>query len=299
MPPDLIVHLNGDLLPLSDARLSPFDRGFLFGDGVYEGLRAFAGEIVAAGAHVSRLRASLASARIDGVEPARLPELTAELLAVNDLADAFIYWQITRGVTAPRQHLPQANLAPTVFGYAVPAAPLAEIRQPGSMRVALVRDERWLRSDIKSTSLLPVVLAKMQARDAGADEALLVREAGADPEDALVVEGGSTNVFCVFEDEGDLEIVTPPVSRLMLQGVTRDLLLDVHDGIVERPIRRRELAHACEVILCGTTTFVASVSAVDGQPVGDGRCGPITRLLFEKMLDAVRDGRHANVTYRL
>jgi D-alanine transaminase len=294
--PELIVHLDGRLCPHAEARLSPFDRGFLFGDGVYEGLRAFGGQVVAQQAHVSRLRASLAGARIDGFDPETLPDLTAELLIANGLDDAFIYWQVTRGVTAPRRHLPQAEIQPTVFGYAVPAVPLAEITAPAEMRVITQRDERWLRCDIKSVSLLPVVLSKMAADEAGAEEALLVRDAV--DGGGYVAEGGSTNLFCVFGEGDAAQIVTPPVGRLMLQGVTRDLLLDVHHGIVERPIRRAELSQAREVILCGTSTFVAAVTAIDGEPVADGRCGPVTQLLFEKTVQAVQDGTHAKVVYR-
>jgi D-alanine transaminase len=294
----MIVHLNGSLTPLSRAAVSPFDRGFLFADGVYEGLRAFGGEIVALPAHIARLRHSLVGARIEGFDPDCLGEMSAELLAANDLADAFVYWQVTRGVTAPRQHLPQAEIEPTIFGYCLAAPPLDRIHEPARMQVKLVRDERWLRSDIKSISLLPVVLAKMAARDADADEAVMVREVSDDPEHGFITEGGSTNVFCVFGTLEKPEIVTPPVSRLMLQGVTRNLLLRVHQGIIERPIQRAELSKAHEVILCGTTTFVACVTHIDGEAVNGGRCGPVTRLLFDEMIQAVRDGTHAQVVYR-
>ncbi|MFG0252137.1 MAG: aminotransferase class IV [Phycisphaerales bacterium JB038] len=296
MDPELIVHLDGRLLPCAEARLSPFDRGFLFGDGVYEGLRAFGGEVVSMQAHVSRLRASLAGARIEGFKPASLPDLTAELLIANGLEDAFIYWQISRGVTSPRHHLPQAEIQPTVFGYAVPAVPLGEITGPSEMQVITQRDERWLRCDIKSVSLLPVVLAKLAAEEAGAAEALMVREAA--DGSGYVAEGGSTNLFCVFGEGEAAQIVTPPIGRLMLQGVTRDLLLHVHHGISERPIRREELREASEVILCGTSTFVAAVTAIDGERVGAGCGGPVTQHLFELAARAVRDGTHAKVVYR-
>ncbi len=294
----MIVCLNGSFLPAGEAHVSPFDRGFMLGDGVYEALRAFDGRIVAGGAHVQRLAASLAATRIGGFDPNQIIPLSRELLEHNGLRDAFLYWQITRGVSIPRAHLPQDGITPTVFGFAVPSASLDEINAPAALRVVTHRDERWLRCDIKSISLLPTVLAKITAADRGADEAILIRRDESDASAGYVTEAGSTNVFFVFDRAGKPEIATPPVSNVMLQGITRDLVLRMEPAIIERTIRADEISEARELILTGTSTFVASIIEVDGHAVGDGSVGPVARRLFAKLKDTTRAGADAQLEYR-
>jgi D-alanine transaminase len=290
----MLVHLNGSLLEEAEARISPFDRGFMFGDGVYEALLAFDGELWCANAHVDRWRRSLESVGITGFDAAELIPRSRDLMAANDLDDALVYWQVTRGVTMPRDHLPRPGIRPTVFGCVQPGRSLASITEPDARRAVTCPDIRWGRCDIKSISLIPAVLAKMQAEASGADEALLVRERA---DGRYVTEAGSTNVMVAFRRGGEVEIATPPADEQILHGVTRRLVMACEPSIVERPIRLEELRDASEVILTGTTTLVAGIVEVDGETVGDGRVGPVTRSLFRQVMTATRDGRHRRLDY--
>ncbi len=318
--PALLIHLNGQLVPAEQARVSPFDRGFLFGDGVYEGLRAVRlapggpGHVIGLHRHIRRLAQGLAGCGIRW-DAGQLEPLTRELLAANNLADAFIYWQITRG-TPPiidgkpiRTRVPQPGVpfAPTVFGYCLPHPGLEkdETQGPALKRVSLMPDRRWHLGHLKSTSLLGNVLASIAGADAGraraepVDETLLVR-------DGLVTEGTYSNVAFVLPCRRsrpshwgasgsttsipDYEIVTPSLdSAPMLSGITRQILLDLEPSIVQRPLRADELAHASEVMLWGTTTMVSTVVSIDGRPFAAP--GPVARRLNSILVTAIRAGR--------
>lgn len=281
----MLVHLNGLHVSREDARIDPFDRGFVFGDGVYEGLRAFRGHVRAIDRHVKRLRESLAAARIE-FDAAELGALSDGLLRANGLKDAFIYWQFTRGTPGPgqpvRARTPEKSVRPTVFGFALERPPLERCLEPGTTTAAVVEDMRWHRGRVKAISLLGNVMAAMEAKEEGAEDAIFVR-------DGLVGEATATNVFVVTQDgRGGTEIATPSLESVsILAGVTRDLLLEHVPEIVERPVRAEELGRASEILLCGTNTMIASVLMLDGRPVGDGRVGPVARKMARSLVGVI------------
>lgn len=289
----MIVHLDGSLVPGAEARVSVFDRGFLFGDGVYEGLRASDGHVIAIGAHVRRMREGLAKVRIEGFDPGALPEMTRELLRANGLEDAFVYWQVTRGVPAPgepaRARIPGrgCRMRPTVLGFATPQSPITSDMAPGVRTAVVAPDLRWRRGLIKCVSLMGGVLAAIEADEAGAEDAVMVRE-------GLVAESVAANVFIAK----DGVFATPALdSAPILAGVTRGLLLRADASIEERPVTEEELRQADEVMLVGTTTLVAAVTHLDGRPVGRGedagRPGPMCRRLMKTLLGAIERDRAA------
>lgn len=264
--------------------MSVFDRGFLFGDGVYEGLRVTQGRVIGLRHHERRMRAGLDEARIRGFDPASLGPLTRELAEANRLEEAAVYWQVSRGVPpagAPlRARVPDPRSAPTVFGYAAPIKPVSAYTAPEVRRAALRPDTRWTRGHLKSVSLLGGVLAAIEADEAGCDDAIMHK-------DGLISEGTATNVFIASGGR----LVTPSLDSLpMLAGVTRALILEEDPGIEVRPVTLDELRTADEVMLTGTYTMVSSISAVDGVPVGRGAgpCpGPMARRLLDLLLRAI------------
>lgn len=297
----MIAHLNGQLVPISEARISPLDRGFIFGDGVYEGLRSVpAGEsargarIIGLRHHVRRMQEGLDSVRI-AWDAARIGPASLELLDANHLREGFIYWQVTRG-TPPagepvRSRAPARNSAmrPTVFGYCTPQPALASIAVPPVKRAVTSPDLRWLRGRLKSTSLMGNVMTALHADAAGCDEAVMVRELpGCDR--TVVSEGLATNVVVSWRASG--EVATPSLdSAPILAGVTRTILLRETPEIRERAIDAAELLTADEVILVGTTTLVTSVTHLDGRAIGDGTPGPVAKRLLRTLIDAIREGR--------
>jgi len=278
----MFVFWNDRIIPKSDACLSPDDRGFLFGDGVYEVVRAVNGRLFQAEPHWARLRHGLAELRIAVAEEhlARLDHVATELLRRNghDRGEATVYLQITRGAAYPRTHaFPKATVAPTVYLTTTPFEPHRRWLDEGVAAVTAV-DLRWRRCDIKSVNLLPNVLAKQMAVERGAYEAVLVRE-------GYAVEGASSNVFVVRD--GTLR--THPLGPDILAGITRALVVELarHIGIPveERPIPVDELVAADEVFLTGTTTDVMPVVRLDDRVIGDGRPGPLTRRLQQVYFD--------------
>jgi D-alanine transaminase len=308
----MLVHLNGQLLPHDRAAVSVFDRGFLLGDGVFEGLRAYTpppsssrapGAIIAMPRHVRRMQAGLDAVAIDW-DAAQLPRLTAELLAANRLADAFVYWQITRGTPdlAPgpvRSRVPVPNTPPTVFGYASPIAPINFADPtPAAKRAITAADRRWLLGHVKSISLLGNLLASIDAAAASADEAIFIRDADARQ---LVTEGTYTNVMIARRKPGSspsadpldaYDLATPDLeSAPLLDGVTRQLLLALEPRLKARPVTRDELLAADEVLLLGTTTMVTTITHLDGKPVADARPGPVAQALMRMLTNAIAAGK--------
>ncbi|NUO62122.1 MAG: hypothetical protein HOQ11_03945 [Gemmatimonadaceae bacterium] len=272
----MIVHLNGRYLADRDASVSPFDRGFLFGDGVYEVVRAFDGELIEAGRHWRRLERSLREVRIAGEKFAaeQMSELALRLLEENGLkrGHAIVYLEITRGSATPRtHHFPPAGTAPTVFAYATPFAPFDGQRING-VPIILAPDERWGRCDIKSVNLLPNAMAKQAAVDAGAWETVFVRG-------GVVTEGTSSNLFAVIG--GVLR--THPATHAILGGVTRDVVLETARAsgltVDETAFTVAELETAEEAFLTSTTNDVMPVVRVDATVIGSGEPGEIARRL--------------------
>lgn len=271
----MLVWLNGSLVPPERATISIFDRSVLFGEGLYEVVRAVDGRLPFLARHESRLAASLAAVDLGGVHPRILGEVARTLLEANDLRDASIYLQVTRGgMLGTRRHLPHADLRPVVFAFAAAAEPLGD--GPGTISASIQQDPRWLGCAIKSTNLLGNVLAIMSASASGDDEAVLVR-------DELVSEGTSTNVLALVGDR----LVTPPTSTNppILAGVNRAVLLDelraAGDPVIEEPLPVEALRAAREVIVTSSRRLAAAVTRLDGRPVGDGRIGRWSRRCFE------------------
>lgn len=282
------VYLNGAFVPKSEAKISVDDRGFLLSDGVYEVAPFYEGVPFALEGHLARLTHGLAWMRID-VDVRALEELPHRLLTENGLDTAersYVYMQVTRGA-APRTHyFPPEPVEPTVYAFAREWKRPAEDVWNGGFSAITVPDRRWSRVDVKTICLLPNVLAFQAALDAGADDAILVR-------DGVALEGAHQNFWGVF----DGAVVTHPTTNQILPGITRGIVLDIarEQGIPveERAIAVEELARADELFFTGTTGEVRPCVRVDGRPVGDGRVGPVTRMLSDAFLARVERVKEA------
>ncbi|MFH1024534.1 MAG: aminotransferase class IV [Planctomycetota bacterium] len=268
-----IAYLNGKFLPLARAEVSILDRGFLFGDGIYEVVAVHGGRIFAIEAHVRRFFKSARGIQLPvPVTRDGLRRVLAGIVRRNHLREGGVYLELTRGV-APRTHAFPREVRPTLAGFPVPEpAGFADLRMRGR-RVITVRDIRWARCDVKNVSLLANVLAKEEAHRRGADEAVFT-------DGKLVFEGSSSNIFAVLARGGRPRVVTPPLGAKILPGVTRGRVLAIlrKHGIpaVERPLGYREMLAAKEVFLTGTLIRVMPILRVDGRRIGTGRPGPIT-----------------------
>jgi D-alanine transaminase len=281
MDQPMLVYLNGEYLQKEDAKVSVDDRGFLFGDGVYEVTRVMRGKIFEEEAHWQRLQNGLSDTRIDAGQLDRglIREISQHLIVENGFADkdATVYLQITRG-SAPRAHyFPKPPIAPTVYAFAAGFTIPTQLRHYG-VEAITHPDIRWARCDIKSINLLPNVVAKQHAVEAGAWESVLIR-------DGAITEGSSTNIFGVI----DGELRTFPKSNYILPGVTRDVLIGIarEEGIPfrERPIYWEEIPRLQELFASGTTTDVQALVKLDGKPVGDGSVGPVTMKLLHALME--------------
>ncbi len=281
------VWLNGDIMDEAEARISPFDRGFIFGDGVYEGIRFFNRVGVGMDLHVERMHRSLAAAGIENADADDLHTICAALLEDGGLDDAMIYIQYTRGVQIPRAHYPTPDLKPTVFAYAAPAPALAELTTPQVRRCVTVEDTRWRRCDIKCISLMANVLAIREAKEGtspsgggggGVDEPIFQRN-------GIVGEGAMTNVFAMVGGA----LVTPLTDDdpSILHGVTRQMILevapDVAGPVVERRLDVEELRSAEEVMITSSRRMLDSVGEVDGVTIGAGGVGPVAAALLSRL----------------
>lgn len=275
-----LAYLNGAFLPIAEARVSIEDRGFQFGDGVYEVIRTYAGRPFHLRAHLERLRISAESLRLAIPDSlSRLAEVVDEGLRRAALPETKIYLQVTRGV-APRDHVfPKATPSTVVMTFRG-FTPMAASTQAQGVAVLTMEDLRWARCDIKSVNLLGNVLARQRAVESGVFEAILVRN-------GLVTEGSVSNVMAV--ERGTL--YTAPTGPNILAGITRQVVLELAraNGI---PVREDALSlerfrAAEEVFLTGTTVEVLPVVRIDGQPVGAGVPGPVTRSLVELFQRAV------------
>lgn len=273
-----IVYLNGEYLPRAEAKLSVDERGFFFGDGVYEVTRAVDGRLFESGRHLRRLARGLRELRLD--PPLSLDEIEAvslELLRRNDITsgEGTVYLQITRGAAPRTHHFPPPGTPCTVFLSAQRFALPTEKRATG-VSVVTYPDIRWSRCDIKTVNLLAAVMAKQHAVDHGVFEAVFVRE-------SAITEGSHTNVFGVI----DGELRTYPASNLILPGITRDVVLEVARElgvpVNETPFHVHHLPQLQEAFLTGTTTDVMPIVSIDGTPVGDGRPGRMTMQLYDAL----------------
>jgi D-alanine transaminase len=286
-----IVYLNGDYLPATEARVSVNDRGFLFSDGVYEVTPAYRGRLFRMERHLARIRRGLGELRID-FDPGGLVRVHDRLLEENKLSEreiAYVYVQVTRGV-APRAHaFPSPDVPPTVYAFAREHQRPARAAWEEGFRAVTVPDRRWARVDIKTVGLLPNVLAQQAAVEAGASDALFVR-------DGIAIEGAHSNFFAVLEGT----LVTHPTTNVILPGITREYVLELarrlEVPVEERPIQIEELWDADEAFFTGTTTEIRPTVRVDQRTIGAGRPGPVTRLLYEGFLEGVSHAAAAAAT---
>lgn len=264
-------YLNGAFLPLDEARISVLDRGFIFGDGVYEVIPVFNGRPFRLQQHLVRLANSLRAVRIDApLADAAWPAIIDRLIADNGAGDQSLYVQVTRGV-AKRDHVLPAPVRPTVFAMSNALDP-GRATEPVS--AITCEDIRWKFCDIKAICLLPNVLLRLQAADTGAYEAILVRA-------GHVTEGAASNVFVVRNGV----VKTPPKGTELLPGVTRDLIVEILHArafpCAETRVTEADLKSADEVWLTSSVREIVPVIAIDQQPVGSGATGPICRQVMD------------------
>jgi D-alanine transaminase len=273
-----IIWLNGEIIPMSEARISPEDRGFQFADGVYEVVRLYTGRPFTLDEHLARLERSAAELKLNiPIATQKLKTEIARLTEQSNVAEGMIYLQLTRG-HAPRNHRFPTTQAHTLLFYARPLEPLPSVEQTPSAKLLTAIDDRWHRCWIKSIALLPNVLAKNDAVAAGADEALFVHE-------GRVTECSTSNFFAVIASR----LVTCPVGPKVLPGITRAVLLEcakeLKITVEERSLSVEEARNADELFITSTTREVSPVSHWDGQPVG--RANAITTRLHQALKQRV------------
>lgn len=268
-----MVFLNGAFLPIEEAKVPVMDRGFLFADGVYEGMGVLGGRLVDNEAHLARLERSLREVQIPNpYSRGEWTRLEEELVLRNGMMEGFLYLQVTRGV-AERDFVFPKGAKPTVMMFTQARAIVNNPAAETGIAVVSVPDLRWKRRDIKSLSLLGQVLAKEAAAKAGAQEAWMV-------EDGFVTEGGSSSAFIVTQAGA---IIARPLSHDILPGITRQALLRLAEEagirVEERLFTLGEAHDAAEAFNTSASGFVLPVVSIDGRPVGNGKPGPLTRRL--------------------
>ncbi len=273
-----LVYLNGEYLPLSEAKVSVLDRGFIFGDGVYEVIPSYGSKALRFEHHMQRLQNSLDAVRIKNpLSNSQWKTIIDKLIENTDSQDQYIYLHITRGV-ASRDHRFPEETKPTVFVMSsVLNAVDPELLKTGVTAVTL-DDIRWQYCNIKAIALLPNILLRQQAVDKGAVEAILIRNGN-------ITEGAASNAFIVI----DGVIKTPPKDHKLLPGITRDLIVELaktHDmPIEETTISEREFLAADEIWLSSSTKEILPVTKINDQQVGDGKPGPIWKEMFQNYQD--------------
>ena len=277
----MTIFLNGEFMPIAEAKISVLDRGFIFGDGVYEVIPVYSRRPFRLAGHLHRLQQSL-----DGIKLANLysdNEWTAiinELIARNEAQDQYLYLHITRGVAKRDHAFPNPPVKPTVFMMSNPlSVPPADLLKSGVGAVT-AQDNRWLRCDIKAISLLPNVLLRQMAVDAGCAETILIRP-GSNNEPGFMTEGAASNIFVVK----DGRLLAPPKDNLMLPGITYDVILEIAaaNGIPHevRKIAVTEVFAADELLLTSSTKEVLAITQLDGKPVGSGKPGAMFAKLHK------------------
>jgi D-alanine transaminase len=268
-------HLNGQLLALTEARVSPLDRSFLFGDGVYEVIPVYDGKLFRSNAHLERLQRSATAIQLKNpYDSHRWTTLLSELVTRNGGGDQYVYLQISRGAELGRNHAPLPAIAPTVFAYCSPWPIVAERTLIKGLACITAEDTRWARCDIKSVALLPNILLRQLAVDADAAETILLRN-------GALMEASASTVHVV---RGGV-LLTPPNSSRILPGTTRTVVEELADqlGIIRRvtQISEAELRSADEIWLAAATREVQPVTSLDGLPIGTGFPGPVWRRVYD------------------
>jgi D-alanine transaminase len=290
----MTIYLNGHYMPIEDAKISVLDRGFIFGDGVYEVIPVYSRKAFRVAEHLLRLQHSL-----DGIKlanPHSDSEWTGiidELIARNAAQDQYLYLHITRGVAKRDHAFPSPPVEPTVFMMSNPLlTPPADLLHSGIACVT-APDNRWLRCDIKSIALLPNVLLRQMAVDAGCAETILIRPEFVNAEfvsgGGFMTEGAASNIFVVKNGK----LLAPPKDNLMLPGITYDVVLELADanGIPYevRKIAVAEVFAADELLLTSSTKEVLAITQLDGKPVGTGKPGAMFAQMYALYQDFKRD----------
>ena len=277
---DSIAYVNGSFVPLSEAKVSILDRGFLFADGIYEVSAVLDGKLVDNDSHLARLERSVGEISLKLPESReRIIEIQKELIQRNKLANGLVYLEVTRGADAGRDFAFPKGVKPTLILFtSVKDIVNAESARTG-IGVITVPDIRWTRRDIKSVALLAQVLAKQAAAEAGAGEAWMI-------EDGKVTEGGSSSAFILTQDD---VIVTRHNGSEILPGCTRKAVVKLAEErqlrVEERPFSIDEALKAKEAFITSASSFVQAVVSIDGKTVADGKPGPMARRLREIYVD--------------
>ncbi|MBI5438928.1 MAG: D-amino acid aminotransferase [Nitrosomonadales bacterium] len=285
----MTIYLNGQYMPIEDAKISVLDRGFIFGDGVYEVIPVYSRRAFRLPEHLRRLQHSL-----DGIKLANphgdgeWTTIVNELVARNAAQDQYLYLHITRGAAKRDHAFPNPPVTPTVFMMSSPLlTPPAELLQNGIACIT-APDNRWLRCDIKSIALLPNVLLRQMAVEAGCTETILIRPESMSG-DAFLTEGAASNIFVVRNGK----LLAPPKDNLMLPGITYDVILEIAaaNGIPHqvRKVAVSEVFAADELLLTSSTKEVLPITQLDGKPIGDGKPGAMFARLHALYQDFKRD----------
>lgn len=267
------VYLNGEFMAPEDAFVPVLDRGFIFGDGIYEVIPVYARKPFRLAEHLDRLQHSLDGIRLKNPHDASAwQRLLETLISRNPGDDQYLYIQITRGV-AKRDHAFPANPVPTVYMMSTPLTPPPAAQRESGVKAITAQDNRWLRCDIKATALLANVLLRQLAIDTGAMETILLR-------DGFMTEGAASNIFVVKKGT----LLAPPKNNLMLPGITYDLVLELAgaNGIpcVVGPVPEADVFGADELWLTSSTKEVLPITQLDGKPVGTGQPGPLFARMY-------------------
>ena len=277
----MIVYFNGDYLHIDEVKISPYDRGFQFADGVYEVLRSYNRKLFRFESHMKRLEYSLNELNINFKALKQFERISQNLAEMNNFLhkEFSVYIQITRGVQFPRKHNYENNLSPTVF-FSVSELKDISYQLEKGVKVILEKDIRWARCDIKSIALLPSTIAKTRAVHSDAYDSIFYR-------DNLITEGSHTNFFAVKNDV----VYTAPLSNFILEGITREVIIDLCKknkiNIEESYIRLEEILDYDEFFITGTLTEITPVVQIDNSLIGNGSPGKMTKLLQKSFYEYV------------
>ena len=277
----MTIYLNGQYMPIEEAKISVLDRGFIFGDGVYEVIPVYSRKAFRLEEHLLRLQHSLDGIKLANPHSAgEWAGIINELIARNAGEDQYLYLHITRGVAKRDHAFPNPPVKPTIFIMSNPlTTPTAELLQSGIACITAA-DNRWLRCDIKAIALLPNVLLRQMAIDAGCAETILIRASSTD-DGAFMTEGAASNIFVVKNGK----LLAPPKDNLMLPGITYDVVLELAaaNGIPHevRKIAVAEIFTADELLLTSSTKEVLAITTLDGKPVGNGKPGAMFAKLHQ------------------
>lgn len=276
-----VAYFNGEFVPLDEVKISPLDRGYLFGDGVFEVIPCYQKHLFRPQQHIQRLLRSLSAIYLPTPYSAeQWHELLQKVVEQNCAANQTIYLQISRGVQEKRDHTFDEFLTPTVLIMSTPMnkPDMASLEQEAGIHCVSAKDDRWQHCDVKCTSLLANVLLRHQATLQQAQETILIR-------DGQVTEGASSNVFLVFNQS----LITPPLSQFLLGGITRDLILELAKknaiNVKAQPINQQQLLEADEIWITSSSLGIRPVVKFDNLPVGHGLPGPLWRTIATEYIE--------------